>query len=598
MTATGIEIVLGGVPLPLHVRAGGFVYDLEDEGKKPPLPEALDERALTSLDQLDWVWLTPREAQWDPETVELQDVDPGFPSTVNAELVRRGSGRWVLTRGLYVADWVESFATLTDAEWYGQPFALQEWQLRLLAELFIVDPETGLRVFRWSLIGLPKKNGKTELAAALGLYLLDGDGETAPYVIAAAASEDQADLVFGAAKTMAENENLADQLKAYGTEIQRRNEPRTRLKRVAAAAGTNDGKNIHANLIDELHEWTSRKGEQVWNVLTNGLGARREPLIVQITTAGSDEESVCYRMYAHATRIMEEGYDVVDDRTFYGVWFEAPDGLEHTGERYIRAANPSYGVTVFWPFFKDQLSKKTEAVYRRYFGNQWTEAEEIWEAAQLWDDLEGPAQLDPNRPITAAIDIGIKHDSSAVIVLQWQEERGKLVVNSRGDHGRIWQNPHRPGDPRYSAWRLEIAEVENHLRRLYDDFPESRTEDEDEVPLPGPAYPYDPHFFRRSAEDLEGDKLNMLEFPQTDARMVPASQTLFELIKSGKVEHDGDPVLRRHIRSVVAKEKDRGWRISKPHGSRKRIDGAIALAIGAYMEMTLADDVDEGPSLW
>lgn len=590
------EIVGGQLPLPLRVKAGPFEYDLEDQDKKPPVPDELSDLALAIPDELDWVWLEPQEQRWDPETVDLEDVDPGFPSTVNAELVRRGSGRWVLTRGYYVADWVESFATLTDAEWYGKPFKLQPWQVRLLVELFIVNPENGRRVFRWALVGLPKKNGKTELVAALGLYLLEGDAESAPLVVSAAASDEQANLLFGAAKTMAEHANLEEVLKAYGSEIQQRRNPRARLKRVAAASGTNDGKNIHAVLADELHEWQGRKGEQVWNVLTNGLGARREPLILQITTAGSDEDTICHRMYEHTVRLCEEGYEAVGDRTFYGLWFEAPEELDHKDERYIRSCNPSFDVTVRWPFFEDQVTKKTEAVYRRYFGNQWTEADEIWEVAQLWDGLQGPAEIDRTRPVMAAADIGLKHDSSAVIVVQWQPDLGKdgkLVVRQR-----IWQNPHRPGDPRYDAWRLEIASVENHLKELYEEYPEPRAEDVDEILVPGPGYAYDPHFFQRSAEDLEGYGLNMLEFPQTDARMVPASQMLFAMAKRGQIEHDGDPVLRRHIRSVIAKEKSRGWRISRPRGSRKRIDGAVALAMACYLEMTLREDEGEGPEIW
>jgi phage terminase large subunit-like protein len=141
------------------------------------------------------------------------------------------------------------------------------------------------------LIGVPKKNGKPELAAALGLFFLLADGEPAPLVVCAAASEEQAYLGFEAAKTMCSlSPYLAAVTERFQKEILVPSIPGAKLKRVAAAAGTNDGQNIPAVICDELHEWTGDKGEKVWTVLTNATGARQQPLVLQITTAGYDLE--------------------------------------------------------------------------------------------------------------------------------------------------------------------------------------------------------------------------------------------------------------------------------------------------------------------
>lgn len=501
------------------------------------------------------------------------------------------------TQGHEVIAWIEKHCLLTAADYVGKPFVLMPWQRQLLLELFEVERDERMaggwrRVHRWALIGIPKKNGKTELAAALALYFLIADDEGAPLIICGAASDQQADLVFGAAKTMCEmSPSLRDVTETFRTEILVRNKVGAKLKRVAAAAGTNDGANIHVCVLDELHEWAGAKGRSVWTVLTNGTGARKQPMILQITTAGSDEESIGYEQYAYGCQVRE---GVVDDPRYYFYWIEpADEAADYTDPELWQAVNPSWGLILQREFYEDQLGKKRESEFRRYFLNQWTEQEDIWEAASLWDGLIGRPVFEEAEPLYVAIDIGRRNDTSAVVWVQWND--GVLHVGQR-----IWENPFAQDDPRRSQWRLNTVEVENFLRELFDRFPVPAAEDEEEGEMPGPAFFYDPHFFHRSAETLEGEGMNMVEFPQTDARMVPASQRLFELIKGGQLVHDGDPSMRRHVRSVVAKEKERGWRISKPTGSRKHIDGAVALAMAAF-EATqhLGDDDDgDGFNVW
>lgn len=559
----------------------------------PPVPFANPDP-----ERLDWVWL---------EAISPGDKSfpAGFPSTTN-EALRREGPRWVLTQGYYVADWIEAHCVYTDGKWISRPTKLMAWEERLLVEGFEVDHGSLLRRYRWWLVGLPKKNGKTELAAWLGLYMLHGDQEPAPFVVAVAASEEQADLVFGAASTCVElSPDLRQVMKAEAKRIILPGVPRARMQRVAAAAGTNDGKNIHCVICDELHEFAPGKHEQVWNILTNGLGARDQPIVIQITTAGNDEETVCKRQYDLLVEIRDGA--IVDD-TFYGVWFEAPrfypdgrvdvDGqrveVPYDSEDAIRLSNPSFGVTMTMKFFEDQRRKKTEAVYRRYFLNQWTEADEIWEGAQHWDDCAGVPMLRKYDPLCVGIDIAHRHDATAIVYGQWNEQDGKCHIRQS-----IWENPYGPRDARHATWRLDLREVEDYLRELHTSFPEPAREDEEDNPLPGPAFFYDPMLFERSAQVLRDDGLNMLEYPQSELRMTEASQRLFELVKGGLLVHDGDEVMRRHIRSTAVKETNRGWRMTRSSGTRRPNDGAIAGAI-ATLEATRGialDDWDTVPQL-
>lgn len=220
---------------------------------------------------------------------------------------RGGNRRNARTKGYDVIRWIHTHCVYTNGEWIGKPARLLPWEMLWILELFEVDDDDARR-YRWALLGIPKKNGKTELCAWLALYFLIGDGEPSPLVVCAAASDDQADLVYGAAKTCAEmSPTLSEICDCYDKEILVPSIPGAKLIRVAAAAGTNDGKNIHVVICDELHEWSGEKGRRVWTVLTNGTGSRRQPMVLQITTAGYDEETVCYEQYEYGKRVKDGG---------------------------------------------------------------------------------------------------------------------------------------------------------------------------------------------------------------------------------------------------------------------------------------------------
>lgn len=478
------------------------------------------------------------------------------------------------SQGHRVIRWIEQNCVHTNGEWIGRPFRFLPWQKQIVMELFEVGDD-GLRRYRWALLGVGKKNGKTELAAALGLYLLIGDGEPAPLGVCGAASEEQANLVFGAARTMCEmSPTLSKITLPFEKEILVPSIPGAVLRRVAAAAGTNDGQNIQFVITDELHEWIGPKGRQVWTVLTNGIGARRQPMIIQITTAGDDlDGTVCGEQYLYGQSV-EAG--LVDDPAYYFKWIQAPEGMDYRDPASWAAANPSYGIIVQEKFYRDQLGKKREAEFRRYYLNQWTQGASYWLEAGQWDACAAPEiGLDPALPAYVGVDVGIRHDSSAVAVAQKQGDRTVT-------RGRLWLNPYPDNDPRHQTWSLNIAEVEAYILELKQQFPAWATE-VDGRPAPGIAVYYDPTFFERSAQELSREHgVTMVELPQNNSRMVPVSQKFYELIKAGELAHDGNPALALHVKNVQADETGRGWRMSKPKGSKRKIDFAIATGIAAW----------------
>lgn len=480
------------------------------------------------------------------------------------------------SRGQHCIDWIETHCVYTVGHWVKKRVRLLRWQKRFIMHLLEEDPETRVRRYRWVLLGMPKKNGKTELAAWLALYLLIGDNEPAAWIACAAASDNQANLVFGAAKRCAEwSPTLSLICETYDNQILVPSLPGAKLVRVTAAAGTNDGPSWHAVICDEFHEWSGKRGRDVWTVLTNGVGARRQPLIIQITTAGFDlEGTVCGEQYQLGEQL---ALDPTLDPRYLFWWYEAAKGTDYTDPKTWEEANPSWGATLPDPvaYLRDQLTKKTESEFKRYFLNLWVLSEDLWLKDGQWAQCaRGDTALDPSRPLFVGIDGALKRDSFAVVAVQPQDE-GRVVVRAW-----VWENPYPPGHELRAKWRLNLEEPLNKLRELFRDFPEPAVYDEKEGMLPGPAFGYDPRFLEYAAQRLSDEGLNMVEYPQTDPRMCPASELLYELVVTERLAHDGDPTLDRHVHGCVPKYKERGWRLAKPTGSSRRIDAAIALTIG------------------
>lgn len=463
------------------------------------------------------------------------------------------------------------------------------WQKVLILALFEVTPgkwrdvwgneRDDSRRYRWALWGVPKKNGKTELAAALGLYFLIGDEEPSPLVICAAASDDQADLVFGAAKTMCEmSPTLSLITDCFDKEIHASHaitwnsqtsewglspNPGAELKRVAAVAGTNDGKNIHAVICDELHEWAIGKGEKVWNVLTNGTGSRRRPMVLQITTAGFDEHTICYRQYEYCKAVAN---GTKKDHRYHFYWVEpASADADHTDPKVWEACNPSYNVTVNAEFFADQLTKKPENVFRRYFLNQWTASDEAWLPPGAWAACRSSVEIPKNGKVYVGIDIGIKYDSTAIVLVHPRED--DFIVRAQ-----IFDPP--PGDT--AADRVDLSLVSAALDGYAHRY---RIQ----------VVAYDRWNFEPIAQEFSEMGLTMSAYSMAPGRTGPASARLFEAITARKLRHNGDKHLAAHVQAGAIKKTPTGWRLDKQR-TKKPIDALIAL----MMALDVATDSEVG----
>lgn len=446
--------------------------------------------------------------------------------------------------------------------------------------LFEIDPATKRRLIRWALLGVPKKNGKTELGAWLALYFLIGDGEPSPLVGVAAASDEQADLVFGAAKRCADlSPTLNPITERYDKEILVPSIPGAKLRRLSAAVGTNDGPSWFVVILDELHEWKGDKGQKLWDVLTNGTGAREEPMIIQLTTAGFDKETICYSQYEHGEKV---ALGEIEDPSFLFWWYAAPQGCDYTDMDIVRACNPSFGVIQQEAFYVDQLRRKTENTFRRYFLNQWTSSAEAWLPFNAWESIraaeryEGSSRPPDTADVVLGFDGSFNNDSTALVGCTIEAKPHLFVV-------QMWERPAEDD----GRWRVPIVEVEETILDACKQLWNVR-----EIAC-------DPARWARSYQILEEKGLPVEEFPQSAQRMVPATQRCYESVINKAMTQDGDPRLARHFANAVVKQDQRGVRIYKdPSAPQRKIDGAVAGIMALHRAVWWWEEMQGGFSIY
>ncbi len=281
---------------------------------------------------------------------------------------------------------VINLLTHTKGKFAGQPFDLRPWQKAIVKKLF-QQRKDGLRQHRTCLLMLPRKNGKSELAAALAIYFLLFDGEMGAEVYSAAADKDQAALVFNVAAQMIRNDPELE-VQCEIVDSQKRIVHRKSgsfYRAISAEAYSKHGFNASVVIYDELHAAPTR---ELWDVLSTSQGARVQPLMMAITTAGYDRHSILWELYDHAKKVQEQP-DL--DPTFLPLLFEAPKDADWLDEKVWKACNPALGDfrSLEEMRIAAQRAKSIPAqenTFRRLYLNQWTEQSERWIDMAAWDD--------------------------------------------------------------------------------------------------------------------------------------------------------------------------------------------------------------------
>lgn len=470
------------------------------------------------------------------------------------------------SQGPHVAEFAERFCRHTKGRWAGDPLVFEEYQREFLDEAFKLD-EKGQRVYTRVLFGLPRKAGKSTMAAAIALYMAAADGEPGAEVVIAAGSREQAAIVFDQARAFVEsNPHLEELFDAQRFVIY--GPANSTIKRVAADGKMQHGLNVSAAIIDELHSFQSPRQEELWNALTTGSGAREQPLIMAITTAGYDKNTVLGRLYDAGLRLDDverrPGLTIArDEASGFLMWWYGLDRDEQAeDEEAWQLANPASWLTP--KVLRAQADSPTvdELAFRRLHLNMWTKTRDAWLPAGLWESLKSDAELDPDLPVVLGVDVGLVHDSTAVAIAQLQDD-GRIVVRARVWAARDDAVAHviMPGG------RVDLEVIETHIEHLAAQYQVREVV-------------YDPRFFDRSAQTLSGLGLTVAPIDQSSRRMLEAYADFYLACRESRLAHDGDRVLSQHVESTMATMTEKGWKISRQR--LQRIDAMVATAMAVW----------------
>lgn len=487
-----------------------------------------------------------------------------------------------------VIDFIEAALVNTKGKFAGRPFKLYDFQRDAIEAILAQNPRTGKRLTREFLLGVARKNGKTELIAALAIALLVLDGEPGGDVVIAAGKRDQARILLTAAQKMVRLGKLGgvplDAARGGWLDVRRDHiyfpEMDAKLGAVSADAQNEQGLNPNVAIVDELHV-AAEKNRDLYDALMTAQGARENPLMVAITTAGPMPTGPCYDLYAYGKEI-ERG--VRSDPDFRMIWHEAEPEAEVDDPRAWAAANPALDKFLFREFLKKAAravlaGKAPEYAFRRLHLNQWTTAAERWLPYAKWKACSGMPSIPEGSDVFVALDASLSRDSFGVAWVYVTTER-RFVGRENGltvpEDVKVAHVQVKEFRPLHDGAYIDPQDVLMFLlglQRLYNVVDLS----------------YDPAYMGLLASALQDRGFPTEPFPQSADRMTRATETLQRLTLDERLRHGGDKILDSHMAAVGVKPTDRGVRISKAKSGRY-VDCATALAMA--LDRALGDETE------
>jgi len=484
------------------------------------------------------------------------------------------------------ADLICSFVELLThikGKWAGQNIKLEPWQVFLLTTVFGWVDSAGSRRFKTVYAEIPRKNAKSTLSSAIALYTLAFDNEGGAEVYSAATTRDQARIVFQDAKSMVEK---SKGLKSRGLKTSAhavyQESTSSRFKALSRDQGGNlDGLNIHCAVIDELH---AHKTRDIWDVIETGTGARTQPLMWAITTAGFNRAGICYEQRAYVLKILNGS---VKDDEYFGIVYTIDEDDDWTDESIWQKANPNWGVSVNPDDIKRKARKAMEmaAAQNNFLTkhlNKWVNADTAWMDMRAWEKCAQNIHLDDfeHKKCWIAVDLASKTDIASVAIIFKENDNYQLFVKhylneDAADDGRNSQ---------YQGWAIEekiiitpgnvtdYSYIEDDLKLLADRF------DVQEMA-------FDPWQASYIMQRLAEGGLNSIEYRQTVQNMSEPMKELEALVMQGKLQHDGCPVMTWMISNVVAHLDAKENIYPRKEFHENKIDGVVAtiMALGRAM---------------
>ncbi len=446
----------------------------------------------------------------------------------------------------------------------GEPLIFREWQRELTRNLFVTRKDGKLK-HKIALIGLPRKQGKSAWLSAVALEHLVL-GPSGGEIYSCAADRDQAKIVFGTVKEMIRLEPELKFLQVFRDAIYNPKNG-TSYRALSAEAFTKEGLSPTFVAFDELHAQPNR---ELFDVMSLAMGARQDPMLVAITTAGvkvdaSGKDSVCYDLYNYGKRTIT---GEVNDPSFFFAWYEGNEALDYRTEEAWQLANPGYGDICAADDFASAVLRTPEAEFKTKRLNIWTTTQTAWLPSGAWEALtDREREPETGEEVVLAFDGAFSNDSTALVAWLLGTTKPHLMVVG------LWE---RPPDAD-NTWHVPVAEVE---KTIIDTARDTRFNVREIV--------FDPARWQRTLMVLDEEGLPVVSYPNSAERMVPATQKFYEAVVNGSFTHDGDERLARHMANCVTKQSSRGVMVSKSNSKRK-IDAAVASIFG-YDRATVAPE--------
>ncbi|AHM57674.1 putative terminase large subunit 2 (plasmid) [Peptoclostridium acidaminophilum DSM 3953] len=489
----------------------------------------------------------------------------------------------------------------TKGTWSGKAFELIDWQEQIIRDVFGTIKANGYRQFNTAYVEIPKKMGKSELAAAIALLLTCGDGEERAEVYGCAADRNQASIVFNVAADMVRLcPALSKRVKILDSQKRLIYLPTGSIYQVLSADVSNKhGFNTHGVVFDELHTQPNRK---LFDVMTKGSGdARTQPLYFLITTAGNDTNSICYEIHQKALDIID-GRKI--DHTFYPVIYGADEADDWTDPKVWRKANPSLGITVGIDKVKAacesaKQNPAEENSFRQLRLNQWVKQAVRWMPMDKWDKCSYSADPDSlaGRVCYGGLDLSSTTDITAfVLVFPPKDEADKYVVlpyfwiPEENMSLRV-RRDHVP----YDIWEKQGFLQTTDGNVVHYGFIETFIE------KLGEKYNIREIAFDRwgavqMVQNLEGMGFTVVPFGQGFKDMSPPTKELMKLTLEEKLSHGGHPVLRWMMDNIFIRTDPAGNIKPDKEKSTEKIDGAVAMIMA--LDRSIRNEGISGKSVY
>ena len=530
----------------------------------------------------------------------------------------------------HAVEFIETACRHVKGELAGELFKMHGWQREIVRGMFGWLRPDGTRLYREVYIEVPRKNGKSSLGAALGLYLLFADGEQGAEIYSVAAETEQAAIVFGVAKGMVQQDTELDKASdSYRRSIVYKSNAYHVL---SSDAPSKHGRNSSAILFDELHAQPTR---ELYDVMKTSTGSRRQPLMVMFTTAGFDRHSICWEVHEYALKVID---GTINDPSFLPIIYAADEEDDWTSPKVWKKANPNFNVSIRADYLRAECEKAKvtpayENTFKRLHLNIWTQQDTRWMPMKEWDAC-GLLPFDADKLLGkrcyAGLDLSDSNDLTAM-VLVFPPDRLSFKANPVVDRDSIdridfaaldaepfyvlpffWcpednlrervKRDHVPYDlwlkqglitathgnsidHRYVAMSLGKARIDYDLRGVYFDPWGSRKIVGDLV---------DDYGF--TLDEEEGKRYHkpwLLMAPQSFKFWTPPLNDLINFVLARKLSHGGNVPLRWNANNAVVQEGRFGGKMLVKKKSTEKIDGIVALAMGFEAAIRNASDPGE-----